>query len=56
MIRKILLYKRTYFSEPDHNKNKIEIKLDLSNYATKSDIRNATAVDRWKFTEKDGFS
>ena len=34
------------FSEPHtHSKNKIEVKLDLSNYDTKSDLKTATGVD-----------
>ena len=38
-IKNILLYKINYFPEPHTNKNKIEIELDLSNYATKSDLK-----------------
>ena len=31
------------FSPPySHSKNKIEVELDLSNYATKSDLKNVT--------------
>ena len=26
--------------------------LDLSNYATKSDLKNATGVDTWKYAKK----
>ena len=44
LIKKVLLYKMSYF--PDTNsKTKIEVELDLSNYATKSDLKNATGVD-----------
>ena len=43
----------TYFPKPHiHMKNKIEVKLDLSNYVTKSDLRNATDVDTADFAEK----
>ena len=35
--QKILLYKKmSYFPPYGHNKNKIKVELDLSNYATKS--------------------
>ena len=30
----------------------IEVELDLSNYATKSDLKNATGVDTSQFTKK----
>ena len=29
----------SYFSEPTHIKNEIEVELDLPNYATKSDLK-----------------
>ena len=39
-IKNILLYKMSYFSKPHtHSKNKIEVELDLSNYATQSDLK-----------------
>ena len=34
-------------------KNKIEVELDLSNYATKSDLKNATGVDVLQFATRD---
>ena len=43
----------SYFLEPHiHSKNKIEVELDLSNYATKSDLRNATGVEALDFSKK----
>ena len=36
----------SYFSELYANKNKIEIQLDLSNYATESDLKIATNVEK----------
>ena len=36
-----------------HSKNKIEAELDLSNYATKSYLKNATGGDIWPFAKKD---
>ena len=39
-MKKILLYKMSYFSEPyTHSKNKIKVEVDFSNYATKSDFK-----------------
>ena len=37
LIKKILLYKNESFPPCGHSKNKIEVELDLSNYATKPD-------------------
>ena len=34
------------------SRNKIEIELDLSNYVTKSDLKNAAAVDISDFAKK----
>ena len=43
----------SYFPEPPtHSKNKIELELDLSNYAIKSDLKNATCFDTSDFTKK----
>ena len=43
----------TYFSERHTNKNKIKDEQDLSNYATKSDLKNPTSADTLKFVKKD---
>ena len=43
----------SYFTEPyTHSKNKIKFELDLSNYATKSDLKNASGVDTSGFAKK----
>ena len=34
-----------YFSEPKSLGRKVRIELDLSNYATKTNLKNATGVD-----------
>ena len=34
-------------SEPKSSRGKIKVELDLSNYATKADLKNATGVDRF---------
>ena len=53
LIKKILLYKMVSFPEPHtHSKNKIETELDLSNYATKSDLKKETGVDTSDFAKK----
>ena len=46
LIKKIKLYKMSYFPERlIHIKNEIEVDFDLSNYATKSDLKNAIDAD-----------
>ena len=53
LIKKILLYKMNYFPKPNtSNKNKIKDELDLSNYETKSNLKNATGIDQLKFAKK----
>ena len=43
----------SYFWESyTRKKNKIKVELDLSNYAKKSDLKNATGVDTSKFAKK----
>ena len=42
-----------YFPEPSsHRKNKIQGELDLSNYATKSDLKSAGGINTSKFAKK----
>ena len=41
----------SYFPPDSHSKNKIEVKLDLSNYPTKSDLNNASRVDTSQFAK-----
>ena len=53
LIKKISLYKVSYFLESySHNKSKIRVELDLSSYATKSDLQKVTSVNTSKFTKK----
>ena len=42
----------SYFPELFTNKNKLEVELDLSNYANKSDLKNATGADTLQFAKK----
>ena len=45
-IKKIALHKMTYFAQTySHSKNKIEQKLDLSNYITKYNLKGSTGID-----------
>ena len=41
-----------YFSEPKSLGGKVKVELDLSNYATKKDLKNATGVDTSSFAKK----
>ena len=45
LIKNILLYKVSYFPEIyTRSKNKKTVEFDLSNYVTKSNLKNATGV------------
>ena len=41
-----------YFPKPKSLGANVKVELDLSNYATKSDLKNATGVDTWVLLEK----
>ena len=41
-----------YFQEPKSLRERVKVELDLSNYATKADLKNATSVDKSKFAKK----
>ena len=52
LVKKILLFKMSYFvGTHTLSKNRIEIELDLSNYATKSNLKNAAGVDKSDFAK-----
>ena len=40
-----------YFAEPK-SLRKVQVELDLSNYETKTDLKNATGIDRSSFAKK----
>ena len=40
------------FPEPKSSGGRVKVELDLSNYATKADLRNTTGVDTSKFVKK----
>ena len=41
-----------YYPEPSYTRNNIKVELDLSNYATKSEVKKATGVDISEFAKK----
>ena len=43
----------SYFPPYGHRKNKTKFELGLSNYTSKSDLKNAAGVDTSQFFEKD---
>ena len=40
-----------YFPEPKLSGGSVKVELDLSNYATKTDLKNATVVDTSSFAK-----
>ena len=53
LIKKILLHKRSYFPQTyTRCINKIKVELDLSNYATKSDLTITASFSTSKFAGK----
>ena len=53
LIKKISLYRMSYFLEPyTRSKKKIKVELEFSNYARKSDLKNAAGVDTLKFAKR----
>ena len=49
----IYLYKICCFLEPyTRSGNKINLELDFSSYPTKSEFKDATGVDTWRFAKK----
>ena len=51
-IDKKNIWMSEYFPKPLSLGSNVKVELDLSNYVTKSDLKNATGVDTSKFTEK----
>ena len=41
-----------YFPEPSTLGRKVKVELDLSNYATKIDLKNVTGIDTSSFSKK----
>ena len=49
---KKLNYKMSYYPPYNNSSNNIKVELDLSNYATKDDVKNITHVDVRSFASK----
>ena len=49
---KILCYKMSYYLPYKSSSNNIKVELDLSNYATKNDVKNITHVDVSSYATK----
>ena len=45
-----------YFPKPKSFRANVKVELDLSNYATTADLKNATDVDSLDFAKKNCFS
>ena len=43
---------KEYFSKPRHFGGNVKVELDLSNYASKADLKNSREVDTSKFAKK----
>ena len=41
-----------YFAEPKSSGRRLKVELNLSNYETKADLKNASGVDTSKFAKK----
>ena len=50
--KKDIVSMRKYFLEPKYLGERVKVELDLSNYATKADLKNATGVHTSKFAKK----
>ena len=56
LIKKILLYKISYFTESHaHSKNKIKVELGLPKCTRKSDLKNVGGVNTSNFAKKTWF-
>ena len=50
------MYKKSYYSPYKSSSNNIKVELDLTNYATKNDLKNITHVDVSSFASKTNLS
>ena len=44
--------KREYFPEPKYSRGRVKVELNLTNYATKADLKNEIGVNISKFVKK----
>ena len=52
LIKRCCYIKMSYYPPCSYSKNKIKVELDLSNYVTKSELKNATSIDTSQFAKK----
>ena len=52
ILLKVGLIRKTLFPKPKFFGGRVKVKLDLSNYATKTDLQNAEGVDTSAFAKK----
>ena len=52
IVKKDIIWLSEYFPGPKSSGGRVKVELDLSNYATKADLKNATGVDTSKFVKK----
>ena len=52
MDKKDIIQISNYFSKPDYSGANVKVELDLSNYATAADLKNAAGVDTPSFAKK----
>ena len=45
-----------YFPEPKSSRGKVKVELIVSNYVTKTNLKNVTCVDISKFSKKVGLA
>ena len=50
--RKVIGKMNEYFPEPQSSGGRVKVELDLSNYATKTDLKNLTVVNMSYFAKK----
>ena len=50
--KKYIIKRSEYFPKPKSFGRRVNLELDLSNYATKPDFKNATGIDTSKFAKK----
>ena len=51
-IKQDIVWIIKYLPEPKSSGGRLKVELNLSNYATKADLKNATSVDISKFAKK----
>ena len=55
-LKKYMVYTSECFPKPNTFGANVKFELDLSNYATKTDLKNTTEVDTSKFVKRTGLA